>query len=342
MLNEICSKIRGCGSQWRYAEKLWDGIGRGRPVVIVPCDITTNHDPATGIGELRVAALAPLCCSAIGVDDIRIVYPHEVFRPTDPIDMGILQEEFGDADVILLGSEITNRISSVALELLGKDEPWLKTSCGKSDGAHWIAYQDGIKKFTKYQNEVDIHPHSMVEDFGLFVVRRNCFSKDKNTDARVILFYGAHTHGTQASADLFFSILGASEVSKRHRVNHPSSWNRSVDGMVRITPYADSDSLSQQNSMPVPMRLTRRNRQIEVIAPSYLKGIVIENPVMAGLISNVTSFTRFGVTRYLLLRVWGYFGILGVALGAWLNSPPLMVASVLFYFIQRMVKEKNW
>ncbi len=116
-------QLNAQASDWRYALRLWEGLGaQGRKVVIIPSELDDNFDPATGAGDCRAVQLISVCCGALGVRNLVTLYPREIFgdiTKSEGMDnsdrLKCLRMELSGADVILVGSSIRNPVTRITI-----------------------------------------------------------------------------------------------------------------------------------------------------------------------------------------------------------------------------------
>jgi hypothetical protein len=304
--------------QWHDAIDLWKDLGKNRRLTIVPGTVRHPDDPATGAGELRACVLIPqVIQAAFGDRDIEIRFPHELPDP-ESLPAEQLDSLLGQNDLILLGGSMSNRITRLAIRRLGEQSPddlWIAQSLPEADDEdYWVSYRTGTKHYTKYRARSSKGPFSMEEDFGIFLVRPNCFALDEFPTSRLIIFYGAHTYGTEAAANLFFSFRSAAFLASRFRKSADTCWRTQIDGEVRVTGQRGLDTVA---------------RLIEIIAPSDIVGWNEHNPVLAPSITThvlrstfpfimtIFTFSSAMLIGGAFFGLGKYLGIAGASLSAY-------------------------
>ena len=266
--------------QLNAMQQLWSGLGRNeRQIIVVLPNIHNPDDPATGMGEATACPfLFSALQTALGPVLIEFSFSVEVEKALLNDREGTL-DWLGKTDLILLGGKTVNKIADLAVQRLTPLEPWIgRSDCENSNQEvkdHWIEYCGGGKLRTKYSSESEPNPTTMAEDYGIFVVRPNCFSSSASTDTRVILIYGAHTYGTRAAADMLFNFRFAHHFVNRARSEGNPRWNYYLDGCTKVTP----DLARTSTATPAPKHLTHWERRIELTAPASLAGFSLTNPV---------------------------------------------------------------
>lgn len=337
-------KVRHFGRDRAQARRLWGPLGRGRPVIVIPADVNNSHDPATGVGELRAAILVLLCSVTVRAKDFAVYYPYELIPPGEKATYQKLREKLAGADIFILGSSLTNPIIDVVFDALAARNPndaWLRSSCGRgeSDIDHWVSYRGGERLRTHYLGPK--LPQTMSCDYGIFIVRPNPFSS-KDSSARLFAFFGAHTHGTQAAADFFFSDEGASKLARLFGRKREPTWNFHLDGLVRISPFKAQDNAEEE----IAMDLTLRSRHIELIAPTVFpvsRDIVdpVFNPVIGRMLSRARSSVWMGITRKVELRFLCVIAAFFFVYGLYQHHFALATGGLLLYFLATKVYEHN-
>jgi hypothetical protein len=346
-MNSWTKRLLGFGSEWRYAKRLWQGIGtNGRRIIIVPCEVDNAEDPATGNGECRSAALACVCVGAIGKKDVSIIFAKELFRGSASLaqksrkeKIKVLQNELGGADVILLGSSLANIVTEIALELIKEQEPTLDIGAGRSaeNRNHYIVF-DGKKYPTEYQSDTDRSPHTMTADYGCIVVRPNCFSS-AGEGGQIFIFSGAHTYGTQAAAELVFCPQGASQIAQRYAGEIgelQQTWRHNLTALIKVAPTTEEC----QGIPMIPLKLTQRSRHVEILKPTRLEGVQIENPVMAPALDRFRFYINWGVWTTVGLEGCAFLAMLLMTVGLYFHYWPLVIATLGFYIVERIIHRK--
>jgi len=343
----LLEKLKHRGSEWRYALRLWSDLGaKGRPVIVIPAELINAHDPATGTGECRSTSLVSVCCGALGARNLHIIYAHELLgdnaekvQMTEQEQVELLQEQLGGADLILLGASLTNAITGIALKLLTIREPDLGILCKRDDntGNHHIEFE-GKSFDTEFLPNKISTPLGMTKDYGFFLVRPNCFSTDPEDRSRIFIFGGAHTYGTQAAAEMFFTPEGAAKVAARfgRRPSAKSHWQRELKGLIQVTPVKEVAGIPTMG-----LRLTERQRIIEIIKPPILARIQIENPVMSPAMDRFRFYAMWGWLRMLAFEFFSFLAVVLVSVGLYLHKPTFIVAGFAFYAIFRFIHTSN-
>lgn len=270
-LNRIIDRINPSHSL------LWGDFGHIRKVVVISGELQHGTDPVIAAGELRATSLITSIVSLLSGPGVEARLPSEYPKTAEMSDND-LDQRFGDKDVVLLGSGHVNpfvKLACLKLAERNPDDKWLLSSAGDGSeksaeaeqpvGNHWVRYRSSPTRYSKYLHDSN-SPRDMVEDFGILVVRPNIFSKDTSSPSRLILCFGAHTYGTEAAANLFFSISSAQEIAR----NLPrKDWAPDTfDLAARVIGREGLGELSQED------------RLVSVLEPDELKLLKpLNNPV---------------------------------------------------------------
>jgi hypothetical protein len=343
-MRDFYQNVKTRGSQWRYALRLWKKLGRHRPVIIIPAELDGEHDPSTGAGECRSASLISVCCGAVGARNVTITYPHEfdigLESKSDADAIAVLRKELSGADVILLGSEVTNTITRIALKLLREEEPELNVGCSRdAEGKNHTILFNGKSFSTEYINSDKPSPHTMTFDHGYFLVRPNCFNSGKGDDNRLFIFAGAHTYGTQAAAEIFFSPEGAAQIAQIYRRTPDGKtrlFKKNFTCRIQVTPLEKREGQSV-----LEMPLTKRRRKIIINEPPELAGITIENPVMPPTMARFFDYTHWGTFRAACFEIFSLIAGLILAAGIYFHQWMAIGAGLIFYVVVRFIHDNN-
>lgn len=294
----VNSEYRRRIAQIQAFRRLWRDLGKNRIITIIPAEVEADEDPATGAGELKASNYIPSVLNAIfsewGITHgFEVTYPFELANGHS---VESLQNQLGERDVILLGGRNANPLTGVALELLVRRRPedaWLLESCSaKGESPHWLRFFGTEKYFSKYSSSSQVggkpNPLEMTEDYGIFVVRPNCFSDSPNPESRIILCFGAHTFGTDAAVNALFHPSACSELVSRLEKKSTDDWRAWIEGLVHVT------------GSP---KLRSPERTVTVIAPEKIKGITAKNPPLR-LLPSLAESLKYGEVQEKYWRYW--------------------------------------
>ena len=339
------------GSEWRFALRLWNGLGfNGRSVIIIPSELDNLEDPATGAGECRSSSLVSVCCGVLGARNLSIVYPHELFgeplqlpQKTKEERIQILKDELGAADVILLGSSLKNSVTEFVMEMLIQREPELKMGCRQTDDGNHVLSFDGHDYATEYVSGEPRTPENMLVDYGYFLVRPNIFCDSLHDKGRIFIFSGAHTYGTQAVAEMLFSPQGAAKIGRKFRKARgpkQDEWRRSICGLIKISPVV-ALKVKGNRRPGLAMSLTHRDRVIEIIAPDSFKGIEVKNPVMSPALERFYYYVNWGKWRDFGLNSLSILTIFVATTGLYFHHWLMCLAGAAFYIVVRFIHREG-
>jgi len=343
-------EVKTSGSLWRYAKRLWTGLGENnRPVIIVASDVRNPNDPATGIGECRASALITVCCGALGIRKVLLTYAHEIL-PEELLKapdaerqvLKVLQDQLGHADVVLLGSGLTNPITKIALGRLSKKEPLLKIDSEQfvNHNRHCILY-DGVVYSTKYRDGQPETPFNMIADYGYFLIRPNCFAAEPGSSARMIILGGAHTYGTQAAAEMIFTPQGAGEIVAKFGRRQPKDWSNTKESLTGLVEVSPRGPIEKDGFPAVPLRLIQRERNIRVIKPAELSEVAVSNPTISPTLSQLYEYATYGLVRKLGFESASYCGILILTFGLYYHNFAAITSGIVFYAVLRWIHKRN-
>jgi len=316
------------------AGRLWGGFGRD--VLVVPASVRSEDDPVTGLGELIAAVVVCTTLKAARPEaNIQIRFPQEI--PGLPEgDVSATEAALGAFDIICFGGSDTNEVTAAALERLSVHEPWLRNSYRlgpqQQEGGrpHIISYR-GRTEETVYMQGPRA-PDGMVKDFGIFLVRPNCFAEASGVAPRIVLCYGAHTYGTMGAAAILFNHQSAARISryikqqsKRRGVPRRQVFE-SLDGFVTVEPVPEQRA---------DAALMHPYRSVVVEEPEGLRGTRAMNPaVVSDALAYVTGTRRRYEFMTILWRLWLYIAIALVFASVFFRSIALGVLAFALGLVQ--------
>ncbi len=119
-------------------------------------------------------------------------------------------------------------------------------------------------------------------DYGFFLVRPNPYSPKGGDRGRLFVFSGAHTYGTQATAEMLFSPHGAAGIAERFHCKSGEEqhvWRRRLSGVIQVRAKEKKESVEGLEC--IDFSLIGREREIDIIEPAELQGVRITNPIMS-------------------------------------------------------------
>ena len=163
----------------------------------------------------------------------------------------------------------------------------------------------------------------MQEDFGILLVRPNCFSRKDHPDSRVVLCYGAHTYGTEATAHVYFRPNTAAELARWLRSRRQST--TAFDALVRV--IGDPKSVST-------VRGLNTQRQITIVQPNELSNVISFNPVIEQALNEAVNASSWRITQRVISRIWLGASAAIFGWGMYLHVLPLVFLGAAILLLQ--------